>query len=132
MKNFNTLKPEGKSDIISIIIEELQHNSLLEESIKDRYGDLNELHFKCFNEDYFMVGYYESEKWLKKNWEYGIFDAIQTVKEYEEDNFGDFKTEVNSECICNMLTYIIGEEIIYSLDEDKPVKDIINELEELK
>lgn len=130
MKNFNNLSNEAKEIFVSIIIEELEHNALPSESIFERYGDLSELHQRCFNEDYFIIGYYESSKFINEYFE-DAFNAIDIVKEYEIDNFGEFNTSINSESICNMLAYIIGEEIIYSLDEDKPVNEIIEELNNL-
>lgn len=131
MKNFNNVSFEGRKEIISIIIEELEHNCLPDESIVDRYGDLHELHNKLFNDNYFIVGYYESEKWLKNNWTYGVFDAIDTVVSYEKDNFGESNISINPESICNMLVYIIGEELIYSLYEDMSIKKAIKTIKNI-
>lgn len=130
MKKFNNLSSEAKQIFANIIIEELEHNALPTESIFERYGDLSELHHKCFNEDYFIIGYYEASKFINKHFE-DAFNAIDIVKEYEINNFGEFNTSINSESICNMLAFIIGEEIIFSLDEDKPVKEIIEELKNI-
>ena len=131
MENFNNLSLEGRIEIIDYIIEELKNNCLLSESIKDRYGDLNGFHSKLFNEDYYFVGYYQSEQWIKNNCTYGVFNAIDTVLSYEKDNSGESYTKIDSESIANMLVYIIGEEILYSLDEDSPIEDIIEELKNL-
>ena len=128
MRNFNNVSLEGRNEIISHIIEELEHNCLLDETLADRYEELSELHSKLFNEDYYISGYYQAEQWLKDNWTYGTFDAIETVTSYEKDNFGESNTSINSEAICNMLVYIIGEDIIYSLDENTKVKEIISQL----
>ena len=32
-----------------------------------------------FNEDYFIIGYYQAEKWLDENG--GVFNAIESIKE---------------------------------------------------
>ena len=130
MKNFNNLTNEAKRIFVWVIIEELENNALPDETIYDRYGDLSELHFRCFNQDYFIIGYYQASEFIKKHF-YDAFNAIDIVKEYQIDNFGEFTTEINSESICNMLAYIIGEEIIHSLDEDKPIKEIIEELKNI-
>lgn len=130
MENFNNLSSEAKQIFASEIIEELEHNALPNETIIDRYGYLSELHFKCFNEDYFIIGYYEANEFIKKHFR-NVFEAIDIVKQYEIDNFGEFTTDINSESICNMLAYIIGEEIIQSLDEDETIKNIIEELKNI-
>jgi hypothetical protein len=70
-----------------------------------------EWHFHCFNEDYYIIGYYQCSEWLKRH-EMDAFEAIETVQEYEKDNFGETSTKINSEAIVNMLTCIYGEEII--------------------
>ena len=130
MKNFNNLSNEAKEIFVSVITDELEHNCLPEDTIHNNYGCLSELHHKCFNEYFFIVGYYEASEFIKKHFK-DAFNAIDIVKEYEEDNFGQFNTDIDSESICNMLAYIIGEEIIYSLDEDKPISEIIEELNNL-
>jgi hypothetical protein len=89
--------------------------------ILDRINDgvvtddnMDELHFHCFNEDYYIIGDYNAEQWIKEHFD-STFDAINTVKEYEVDNFGEMNTGINSESIANMLAYIKGEELISEL-----------------
>ena len=104
MKN---LSNEVRKELINTVIDILN----------DRGEGINtsELHHECFNTDYFIIGYYQAEEWLKNN--YGIFAAIDTIKEYEEDNFGEVTTDLSSsEKVVNMLVYILGEEIINGLD----------------
>ena len=88
------------------------------DAINDGYlegRDVSDLHHEVFNTDYFIIGYYESEKWLNEN--IGVFNAIERIREYEMLNFGEVLTDFgSSENVCNMYTYIIGEELIYSLD----------------
>ena len=127
MTNYNNLTEKTQELFKSIIIEELNHNCLLNESISDRYGDLNELHSKLFNEDYFLIGYYQANCFIKDNFD-SAFDIISIVKNYEVDNFGGFNTDINSESIVNMFAYIIGEELIHSLDEDMSIKEVIKQL----
>lgn len=130
MAYFNNLKAETRGIFISIIIEELEHNCLQDETITDRYSDLSKLHQRLFSEDYFIIGYYEANKFIEENFN-STFEAINIVKEYEEFNFGVFNTPIDSESICNMLAYIIGEEIIYSLNEEEEIKEVIEELKNL-
>ena len=105
MKN---LTNEARKELISKVIETIQENDL-----EGLY--IEELHQMTFNEDYYIIGYSEAEKWLIEN--YGIFAAIEKIREYEQSNFGEVNTNSgNSESVCNMLTYILGEEIIQDLN----------------
>lgn len=104
----------------------LEHAVMIMEAINDdRITDdnLDELHNEVFNTDYFIIGYYQANKWIVENFG-DAFSAIDIVKEYELENFGTFNTEVNSESIANMLSYICGEYVIADLD--------VNSLDELK
>lgn len=70
-----------------------------------------DLHNEIFNTDYFIIGYYQAEEWLKNN--PGIFAAIDEIKEYEMGNFGEVNTDFSSsEKVVNMYAYIKGEEIL--------------------
>lgn len=70
-----------------------------------------DLHNELFNTDYFIIGYYPAEQWLIKH--VGIFAAIEEIKEYEQDNFGQVSTDFSSsEKVVNMYAYIKGEEIL--------------------
>jgi hypothetical protein len=72
-------------------------------------GDSGELHHKLFNEDYFIIGTFQAKQWLGSE----VFDAIETIKEYEQDNFGEVTTDFsNPEKVANMLAYVLGEQIL--------------------
>ena len=72
---------------------------------------VNELHQKLFNTNYFLLGYSNCEQWLINN--PGIFKAIDEIKEYEQDQFGEVTTDLSSsEKVVNMYAYIKGEEIL--------------------
>ena len=74
----------------------------------DEYG--YDLHNKLFNEDYFVIGYYQAEQMLLP---YGVFNAIKTIQTYEKDNFGEINTDLgSSEIVANMLAYILGEKLL--------------------
>ena len=69
-----------------------------------------DLHHEIFNTDYFC--YYDSEakKYLEN---YGIFQAIEEVTEYEKFNFGEVTTDISNPCkLINMLVYIKGEKLL--------------------
>ena len=73
-----------------------------------------DLHSALFNTDYFIIGYYKAEQWLINN--VGIFQAIETIREYENNMFGEVSTDFSSsEKVVNMYSYIIGEEILKAL-----------------
>ena len=45
-----------------------------------------ELHHELFNTDYYIIGYYKAEQWLKSH-NINITDAYRFIKNYEFDNF---------------------------------------------
>jgi hypothetical protein len=90
------------------------------EALENGYtGYYCELHNEVFNTDYYIIGTYEAKEALK---EYDVFDAIELVQEYENNNFGEINTELsNPEKLINMVYYIIGDEVIC---------EMMNEIEE--
>ena len=70
-----------------------------------------DLHHKLFNEDYYIIGYYKAEEWLKKH-KVNPFEAIAFVQDYERENFGydAVKSYTDAEKLVNMIVYIIGQE----------------------
>ena len=98
---------ELKKDVKEYIIQQLTDDVGLNQHIAD-------LHHYLLNEDYFIIGYYKAEQWLKKD---SVFNAIETIKDYEQSNFGQVSTDLSSsESVANMLAYILGEEILYNND----------------
>jgi len=103
------------------IKEELKN--YLDNFIKDLRSDIDEiydgqeLHHKAFNEDYYIIGYYQAEQWLKKH-DVSVFEAINFVQDYEREMFGAdaVRSYDNAESLVNMLVYIVGEEITMQLD----------------
>lgn len=97
--------------------EQKDMSSAVRETVLDGLNDLEpdtldgaELHNRLFNEDYFVIGYYNAEQYLDS---YGSFQAIGKVQEYEQDNFGEVTTDLSdSEKVCNMLAYVLGEELL--------------------
>jgi hypothetical protein len=82
------------------------------EALKDGYsGYYCDLHNEIFNTGYYIIGTYEAKKALE---EYGVFDAIEKVQTYEQENFSEVYTDLsNPEKLVNMLYYIIGEEVLF-------------------
>jgi hypothetical protein len=101
----NKTEKEIKNYIVDFLSTNLEY-------AEDYYRE--DLHNKIFNTDYFIIGCFDAEEWLK-NYP-GIFDAIETIKEYEQNNFGEVSADFSeSEHVCNMYTYICGEEVLYNL-----------------
>ena len=98
-----------KEDVKNYIIDQLESDVGLDQHISD-------LHHYLLNEDYFIIGYWNAEQWLKKD-NGSIFEAIETIRDYEQTNFGEVSTDLSSsENVANMLAYILGEEILFNND----------------
>jgi len=88
----------------------------VKEYILDRLGDgigetqdAGDLHHHLLNEDYFIIGRYKAEQFLDGE----AFNAIEKIKTYEQDNFGEVSTDFSEpEKVANMFAYIVGEEIL--------------------
>ena len=98
-----------------------------------------DLHNEVFNVDYYIIGTAKAKKALE---EYGVFEAIEVVKDYEKFNFGELLTDIsNPEKLANMLWYIIGEEAMTEINsvqdnwneeaDDEINSEIIKEIEKL-
>ena len=118
------MKTSIKEELAQHIIDNINDGVLTDEN-KDEW------HFHCFNEDYYCIGYYECSKWLKKH-DIGEFEGASTCVDYEMDNFGELgdKKYDNSETVVNMLAYIYGEELLYSVDIDT-VEELKTEMENI-
>ena len=98
-----------KQDVKNYIIDQLESDVGLDQHISD-------LHHYLLNQNYFIIGYWKAEQWLKKD-NGSVFEAIETIREYEELNFGQVSTDFSSsENVANMLAYILGEEILFNND----------------
>ena len=105
-------------------------NYYKEQEIKDHFYDYieeqdkewitdnkDDLHYHCFNTDYYIIGTYKAKEWLSDH----VFEVIEIIKEYENDNFGEVSTDFSDpEKVVNMYAYIVGETI---------VNDYINQLD---
>ena len=80
---------------------------------KDYYP--KDLHYNLFNQDYYIIGYQEAQEWLDHHG-ITVFEALETIREYEEFHFGECKHYTNAEETVNMLVYIYGEELLCELE----------------
>jgi len=101
----NSIKQELEQHVTDLI-----NDGVLTEENQDDW------HFHAFNEDHYLIGYYNCEQWLAKH-NVSAFEAIETIREYEQDNFGEVNTKFdNAESVVNMYVYILGEEIVHNLE----------------
>ena len=68
-------------------------------------------------------------EWIEEN-----IDDIETIREYEESNFGEVTTDFSdSEKVVNMYTYIVGEQVVsewlHEKQEEEIKKALINKAE---
>jgi len=76
------------------------------EWLKDNKDDW---HHHAFNMDYFIIGTHNAIEWMGDQ----VFKIIETIKEYEQDNFGEVTTDLSSpEKLVNMYAYIVGEQVV--------------------
>ncbi len=95
-----------KQDVASYMISQLEDQVGLD-------NDVSDLHHYLLNEDYFIIGTYKAKQWLGSE----VFDVIETIREYEQSNFGQVSTDFSDpEKVANMIAYILGEEILSDSD----------------
>ncbi len=99
---------EELSEYIAERVEEMKRYKELPEDTQD-------LHHALFNQDYYIIGYYNAEQWLMSH-RLAVFEAISIVQEYENEQFGECRMYDNAESIVNMLAYIYGEELLNELN----------------
>ena len=113
---YNAKHEEMRKEAINDIIE------CLEGGYDGYYCDL---HNEVFNTDYYIIGTYQAKEALR---EYDVFEAIDVVRTYEKEQFGEIYTELsNPEKLINMLYYIIGDEVIGEMYEIEEFEDKWND-----
>lgn len=117
------MKTTIKTELANHILDKINDGILTNDNHED-------WHFLCFNEDYYLIGYYQCSEWLKTH-EIGEFEAAGICQQYEIDNFGESKVYDNSESVVNMLAYIYGEELLSEFYEITKVKKLKKALKKL-
>lgn len=115
----NTIKTELRYNLIEYI-----------KQCDDDRTDFDELHHEVFNEDYYIIGYYQASQWLKSH---GVdaFEAIAYVIEQEQEHFGESNlkpSDINSERIVNLLVYFAAYDVMPDCDLSNTSKTEILEL----
>ena len=87
----------------------VENNLTIDELIKD-----DDIHDKVFNQDYFIIGYYNAQQWLiDEQGNNRTFEVLTYVMEQEKDNFGTVETVYdNAETLVNHYAYWLGYEVI--------------------
>ena len=68
-----------------------------------------DLHHHAFNTDYYIIGRHRATEWLGQE----VFNVIDYIKEYEQENFGSVSTDFSEpEHVVGMYVYILGDRII--------------------
>jgi hypothetical protein len=112
----NSIQAELKAHILSLI-----NDDVLTPDNQDEW------HFHAFNEDHYLIGYYNCEQWLVEH-NVSVFDAIADIVEYEQDNFGEVHTSLdNAESVVNMYVYIQGEELMSGIDTLEELEELCND-----
>ena len=100
------------------LLKDVKENIIdqLDDSLEGVYS--SDLHCETCNRDMFIIGTYNAKQWLGDN----SFTAIQKIKKYEQEHFGESNTDLSSpEDVANMLAYILGDEL---LNESKVLLDL--------
>ena len=90
-------------------IEEIADYDL--EKLQEPY----DLGHEIYNTDYYIIGTYQAKRWLGDD----VFEVIDSIKYYEQSEFGEVSTDFSSpEAIVNMFVYIVGERNICEMVEE--------------
>jgi hypothetical protein len=115
----------GQIDYKKTEIQEYFNDWIKEQNEEWITDNLDDLHHHCFNNDYYIIGNYKATQWLGEE----VFNIIQFIKDYEEDNFGEVNTDFSSpEKVVNMYVYIIGEEIVSDYRNQLENNEVINSI----
>ena len=102
MTTYNDKINELRAFAIDRLREIGQYKNLFTEDVYD-------LHNQIFNEDYYIVGYYQAQQWIGSD----AFQMIGDIQQFERDNLGECHTKLdNAETVANHWVYWQGQELI--------------------
>ena len=102
-------------EIKNELLDYVENNNLtLSEALQD-----DDLHYKVYNSDYFVIGYYNAEQWLIKNDRNYTFEVLGYVQEQEEIALGTIEKIDNAERLVNLYAYWLGYEVIAELQAEQ-------------
>ena len=106
--NFDKFKDIKEDLIFQRVVE------LLRDRLPDAVGVYGcDLHNHIFNEDPAFIYTNKAESAVNS---VGVWSAIRLVRQYEVDNFGESKIEIEPCKIANMLVYIYGEFLLAQVE----------------
>lgn len=98
-----------REDVKEYILDQLKDELNYADDDEVMNCDGAELPDRFLNENYFIIGTWKAKQWLGAE----TFEAIETIQEYEKDNFGETYTDISDpEKVANMLSYVLGYEIL--------------------
>ena len=102
-------------EIKNELLDYVENNNLtLSEALQD-----DDLHYKVYNSDYFIIGYYNAEQWLIKDDRNYTFEVLGYVQEQEEIALGTIEKIDNAERLVNLYAYWLGYEVIAELQAEQ-------------
>ena len=102
-------------EIKNELLDYVENNNLtLSEALQD-----DDLHYKVYNSDYFIIGYYNAEQWLIKEDRNYTFEVLGYVQEQEEIALGTIEKIDNAERLVNLYAYWLGYEVIAELQAEQ-------------
>jgi len=81
--------------------------------------EADDLHYKVYNSDYFIIGYYNAEQWLIKDNRNYTFEVLEYVQEQSEEIFGTIEKITDAERLVNLYAYWLGYEVIAELQAEQ-------------
>jgi len=102
-------------EIKNELLDYVENNNLtLSEALQD-----DDLHYKVYNSDYFIIGYYNAEQWLIEDDRNHTFDVLEYVQEQQEEMFGTIEKITDAERLVNLYAYWLGYEVIAELQAEQ-------------
>ena len=111
----NEIKYYKYDEIKNELLDYVENNNLtLSEALQD-----DDLHYKVYNSDYFIIGYYNAEQWLIKDDINYTFEVLGYVQEQEEIALGIIEKIDNAERLVNLYAYWLGYVVIAELQAEQ-------------
>tara|TARA_Y100000004_G_scaffold161053_1_gene188897 strand:+ start:1494 stop:1847 length:354 start_codon:yes stop_codon:yes gene_type:complete len=102
-------------EIKNELLNYVENNNLtLSEALED-----DDLHFKVYNSDYFIIGYYNAEQWLIKDDTNYTFEVLEYVQERSEEMFGTIIKITDAERLVNLYAFWLGYDVIAELQAEQ-------------
>jgi hypothetical protein len=81
----------------------------LEQKEIDKYLKDQELHYYMYNEDYFIIYYYDGKKFINNEF-FNMLELMLDYDDIEEELFK--KNNLNESSFSNLFAYVVGNQLI--------------------